>query len=110
MADSFPLLPLEAGTTCLLRVRAQPGARRSGRCGPWQDRLKLSLAAPPEDGRANRELLAWLRTELGLRASELELVAGHAERNKSVRIARPFAIIEPRVRAWLAPPPEVERR
>ncbi|TAJ24266.1 MAG: DUF167 domain-containing protein [Planctomycetota bacterium] len=107
---AFPLQPLDGGRACLLRVRAQPGASRTGRASAWNDRLKLSLAAPPEDGRANRELVAWLRAELGVAASELELVAGHAERNKSVRIAQPFAMIEPHVRAWLAGPDARERR
>lgn len=107
---AFPLQPLDGGAACLLRIRAQPGARRTGRVAAWSDRVKLSLAAPPEDGRANRELLEWLRAQLSLGAHELELVAGHSERNKSVRIARPFAMIAPRVRTWLAPPDAREHR
>jgi uncharacterized protein (TIGR00251 family) len=101
-AAAFPLTPLDAGRTCVLLVRAQPGARRAGRCDEWNGRLKITLSAPPEDGRANRELLEFLIDALDLRRGEIELHSGATDRNKAVRIARPFAIIEPRVRALLA--------
>ena len=42
------------------------------------------MAAPPEDGRANRELLALLSETLDLPGGSLELVAGSASRDKVV--------------------------
>jgi hypothetical protein len=47
----------------LIRVRAQPGARRTALVGLWNGCLKLAVSAPPDDGRANAalaELLAEL--------------------------------------------------
>lgn len=82
-----------------LAVRAQPGARREGVVGLWNARLKVALRSPPEDGRANEELLAVLAAALGLRASELELVAGARSRQKQV-----FVPLAPElVRARLLP-------
>ena len=36
-----------------LSLRVQPGAKRSGLVGVWQHRLRLAVAAPPVDGKAN---------------------------------------------------------
>jgi uncharacterized protein (TIGR00251 family) len=83
-----------------LRVRAQPGARRDGPAGLWNGRLKVALRAPPQDGRANAELCALLAAALGLRASEVELVAGARSRQKELFVPLPPEV----VRARLLPP------
>jgi uncharacterized protein (TIGR00251 family) len=67
---------------CVLPVRAQPGARRAGVKGEQNGALKVAVTAPPEGGRANEALLEVLRDELGLRRSQVELLAGHAGRDK----------------------------
>ena len=77
----------EGGRATELPVRAQPGARRSRLVGVWNRSLKLAVAAPPEDGRANdalRELLAGL---FDLCPSAVELVRGHSSRSKVFRLA-----------------------
>ena len=43
---------------CVLPVRAQPGARRSGVQGEQNGALKVAVQAPPQDGRANEALVA----------------------------------------------------
>jgi uncharacterized protein (TIGR00251 family) len=67
---------------CVLRVRAQPGARRAGLLGEQNGALKAAVTAPPEDGRANQALLDLLRDALGLKRSQIELIAGQASRDK----------------------------
>jgi uncharacterized protein (TIGR00251 family) len=67
---------------CILPVRAQPGARRSGIQGEQNGALKVAVTAPPEDGRANQALVEVLREELGLKRSQVELIAGHTSRDK----------------------------
>lgn len=82
-----------------LPVRAQPGARGDGVVGLWNGRLKVALRAPPADGRANEELCALLAAALGLRAGELEIVAGARLRRNEV-----FVPLAPElVRARLLP-------
>ena len=67
---------------CVLPVRAQPGARRAGIQGEQNGALKVAVTAPPEDGRANQALAEVLREALGLRRSQVELIAGHTSRDK----------------------------
>lgn len=91
-------LSAEAERAVLLEVRIQPGARRSEARGSWNGRLKLAVAAPPEDGRANTAAAGLLAELFGLRPSAVELVRGHSSRSKVFRLALPLA----RARARLA--------
>ena len=51
---------LPTGQGYVLRLMVVPGAQRTQVVGLYGDRLKLRLAAPPEKGAANRELIAFL--------------------------------------------------
>lgn len=82
------LVPLSAGT--LIRAYVQPRASRTevvglhGSDGPDAPRLKIRIAAPPVDGEANAELLAFLKRRLGATGAVLELVRGQSSRSKDV--------------------------
>jgi uncharacterized protein (TIGR00251 family) len=67
---------------CILPVRAQPGARKSGIIGEHAGALKIAVNAPPEAGRANRALIELLAEILGIKRSRLELARGEASREK----------------------------
>ncbi len=76
-------------TTWLLAVRVQPGASRTGPAGPTGvngDELKVRLASPPVDGRANDELVRWLAKALGVPRSAVTLVRGQTSRSKVLRV------------------------
>ena len=77
--------PDPAGTR--LRVRVVARASRSAIAGPSGAALRVRVAAPPVEGRANRELLATLAAALGLRPRDLEVVSGARGREKTVRVA-----------------------
>src|ERR1700678_3252528 len=67
----------------IIAVRAQPGAKRNAVLGERAGALKVSVTAPPEDGRANAALVELLREWLGVKRSQIELVGGHTNRNKT---------------------------
>jgi uncharacterized protein (TIGR00251 family) len=67
---------------CVLPVRAQPGARKNALVGEQAGALKVAVTAPPEDGRANQALVELLREVLGLKRSQVELIAGQTARDK----------------------------
>lgn len=60
----------------ILPVRAQPGARRNEVRGEQNGMLKVSVTQIAEKGKANKALIAVLSKNLGLKKSQLELIAG----------------------------------
>ncbi|MDR2339659.1 MAG: DUF167 domain-containing protein [Deltaproteobacteria bacterium] len=70
----------------LIRVRVSPGSSRDRVVGFQGDELKVSLTAPPVDGKANAALLGFIAKTLGLRASDLELRSGASGRSKVLRV------------------------
>jgi uncharacterized protein YggU (UPF0235/DUF167 family) len=51
------------------------------------DRLRLAVAAAPEDGRANRAACALLAAALGVAPSAVQVVAGMTAREKTLAVA-----------------------
>lgn len=70
-----------------LSLHIQPGAKKTEIVGLHGEALKIRLAAPPVDGKANDVLLGFLAATLGVARSQLTLVSGQAGRAKRVRIA-----------------------
>lgn len=71
---------------CIVRVHAQPGARRNAIVGEHNGALKIAVAAPPDKGRANDAVQAVLCEALAVRRSQVTLVSGHASREKKFLI------------------------
>lgn len=74
-----------------LRVRVTPRARQTALAGivdvDGRPALAIRLAAPPVDGAANKALLAFLATSLGLPRSRLRIVSGETSRLKTVSLS-----------------------
>jgi uncharacterized protein len=83
----------EEGDGLVLQLHVQPGAKRTEIAGVHgegaQARLKVRVAAPPADGKANAELLCFLAAAFGVPLRAVTLLRGETSRQKSVRIARP---------------------
>ena len=75
-----------SGVSCRLKVKAVPGASRSEIVGRLGEALKIRVAAPPEGGKANREILELLAERLGLPAAAVTLVSGAASSAKVVEL------------------------
>ena len=85
-----------------VRVHVVPGAGRSEIVGRHGDALKVRVAAPPEDGKANRAVVDLLAKALLIRSSEITLVAGTRGHSKRLRVAAGTgAEVEDRLRAFL---------
>ena len=67
--------------------------------------LKVSVTAPPAEGRANEALTVLLAKEWGLPRRDLTLVAGGKSRNKIIHIAGEPRALRRRLAAALAPLP-----
>lgn len=70
-----------------ISLRVSPGAKRTAVEGVYgEDSLKLKVAAPPVDGKANAEVEAFLAKLLGVRKSDVEVIRGMSNRNKTVLV------------------------
>lgn len=74
------------GDGVILTLHIQPGAKKTEVAGPHGDALKIRLAAPPVDGKANAALLAFIAAKVGVGRTAVELVSGQTARAKRVRI------------------------
>ncbi len=75
-----------------LRVRIQARAKSTAIDGLHAGRLKIRLKAPPVDGKANRALSNLLAEQFGVRTTEVEIVRGTANRDKTVSIVSPHRL------------------
>lgn len=71
----------------LLAIHAQPGAKRTAVAGLHGDALKVRVAAPPLEGRANAELIAFVAATLGVARKSVSVVKGGSARRKAVLVA-----------------------
>src|SRR5258705_9232745 len=70
----------------VLRIHVQPGAGRSAVVGRHGDALKVRVAAPPIEGRANEAARALLAEALGVPEPDVELTSGQSSRSKRFRL------------------------
>jgi uncharacterized protein (TIGR00251 family) len=75
-----------AGDLIRLEVKAVPGASKTEAAGIKDGRLRLRIAAAPEDGRANGELRAFLARALGCAKRDIVLVRGEKSRLKTLSL------------------------
>lgn len=83
---SVPFLVRGDADGLLIRVKVVPGASADAIVGPSGDRLRVRVAAPPEDGRANAALESLLAKSLGVAARAVAVEAGHHRAEKHVRV------------------------
>lgn len=75
----------------LLAVHAQPGAKQSEVAGLHGEALKIRVAAPPAEGRANDELVDFLADALGVPKRCVTVIKGATSRRKTVLVSAPRA-------------------
>jgi len=94
LADTSWLRP--SSGRLLLVVKVVPGASRTRLGGLRDGALLARVAAPPEKGKANDELVTELARSLGIAKSEVEIVSGASSRRKTLSIP---ASAESRIRS-----------
>ncbi len=69
-----------------LTLHIQPGAKRTEFAGLHGDALKIRLAAPPVDGKANEALIKFVAETLKLPKSAVTLKSGQTSRRKVLEV------------------------
>lgn len=70
----------------MISVHAQPGAKRTEAAGLHGDALKIRVAAPALEDRANEALIAFIAAKLGIPKRDVSLVSGAKSREKRFAI------------------------
>lgn len=69
---------------CQLKI--VPGSSRTSIEGELDGMLKMKVAAAPEKGKANKEVVAFLAKRLGIRKNDIEILSGHTNPVKRIQI------------------------
>jgi len=70
-----------------IRIKVQPRAPRTEIVGEHDGAIKLRVAAPPIDGRANEECRRFLAKLFEVSATSVEIISGDSSRDKVIRIS-----------------------
>lgn len=82
----MPFLVTAKDGSLLLRVHIQPKASRTKIMGLYDGALKITVCAPPVDGRANREIVQFLAKKLKISKSDVRVKSGLQSRRKSLEL------------------------
>lgn len=73
-----------------LTLYIQPGAKLTQISGKHDQALKIRLAAPPIEGKANKALITFLAKKLSIPKNRIQLDSGTLSRHKIVTIQGKF--------------------
>lgn len=78
----MPYLSQLADGTVLIRLHVQPKASKTRIAGIHDGCLKLAIAAPPVDGKANQEVVKFFAVLLEISSRDITLKSGAQGRRK----------------------------
>lgn len=70
----------------ILTIKVIPNARKNSFEGFHDGAIKMKIKAPPDKGKANDELIAFLAKELDVPKSHISILSGHSSRLKKIQI------------------------
>jgi uncharacterized protein len=80
----IPLQESDGGVS--FAVKVHPRAKRNAVTGELGDALKVSLTAPPVEGRANEACVEFFAKLLKVPRSSVTIASGQSRRNKVIRV------------------------
>jgi len=81
----IPIRDTSAGAS--FEIKLHPRAKKDAITGELGDALKVSLIAPPIDGRANEACIEFFANILRVPRSSITIASGQSSRNKIIRVA-----------------------
>lgn len=74
------------GNDIIIKVKIVPGSSKNKIIGAYNDALKISIAAPPIEGKANKKCIAYLAKYFDVAKSKIEIISGQTSKNKLIKI------------------------
>jgi len=75
-----------AGNEIVVKVKIVPGSSQNKIIGVYNNALKISIAAPPVEGKANKKCIAYLAKYFDVAKSRIEIISGKTSKNKLIKI------------------------
>ena len=76
----------ETKDSLIIFAKIVPGSSKTCIAGLLDGMLKVKIAAPPEKGKANKELTSFLAKKLGVKKRDVSVISGHTNPLKQVEI------------------------
>ena len=70
----------------IIRIKVTPNAQKTECVGYTNDELTIKLNAQPEEGKANKELIAFLSKELKIAKNQIVITHGARSRHKTIAL------------------------
>jgi len=74
------------GNDIIIKFKIVPGSSKNKIIGAYNDALKITIAAPPVEGKANKKCIAYLAKYFNVAKSKIEIISGKTSKNKLIRI------------------------
>ncbi|MBC8389559.1 MAG: DUF167 domain-containing protein [Actinobacteria bacterium] len=69
-----------------IKLIVKPNSTAAGVYGIYMDRIKIKLAAVPEKGKANKELIKFISGKTGIPKKNIKIIAGEKSIYKEISI------------------------
>ena len=74
------------GNDIIVKVKIVPGSSKNKIIGVYNDSLKITITAPPVEGKANKKCIAYLSKYFDLAKSRIDIISGQTSKNKLIKI------------------------
>lgn len=83
----MPELKIETcSDSVVFTAKIVPGSSRTSIEGVLDDMLKIKIAAPPEKGKANKELISFLAKKLNIKKNDIQVISGQTNPVKQLSV------------------------
>lgn len=74
------------GNEIVVKVKIVPGSSQNKIVGVYDNALKITITAPPVEGKANKKCIAYLAKYFDVAKSKIEIISGKSSKNKLIKI------------------------
>ena len=74
------------GNDIVIKAKIVPGSSKNKIVGVYNNALKITITAPPVEGKANKKCIAYLSKYFATAKSRIEIISGKTSKNKLIKI------------------------
>ena len=71
-----------------IKIYVKPNSGKNSVEGFYDDRVKIKICSPPQDGKANRELIDFISKKTGVPKKNIRIVSGERSSHKEIEIIK----------------------